>query len=437
MDARKAAIDIFLSGVNSVKPDRLIRRLISFNNDILTIKNTIIPLDNVRDLYVIGGGKASASMASELEFILGNRIKDGFIVTKYHHSVPLNYIRIKEAGHPVPDCNGLEGTKEILDIAHKAGEKDLVICLISGGGSALLTDLPEGCTLKDLATLNNVLLECGASINEMNCIRKHLSTIKGGLLSKAVWPATIISLILSDVIGDQLDVIASGPTAPDPSTFAMAVEILNKYQIEDKIPPQIFRILQEGVQKKRGETLKENDEAFKRTSNIIIGSNTLALQKAKEKAVSIGYEARVITSSLEGDINEVAACILDKVENICKFYSGERICLLFGGEPTLEVTTQGKGGRNQHLALILAKKIKGMKDITFLSAGTDGTDGPTDAAGAVVDTDTYKYSAEQGLDIDKYLENFDSYNFFSREGGLIRTGPTQTNVMDLMIVLLN
>jgi len=436
MDAKQAVIDIFWAGINGVKPDQLIRSSVMCTNNILAIKDKTIDLENVRDLYIIGAGKASASIAKELEIILGNRIKDGFIVTKYNHAVPLSYIRVMEAGHPVPDQNGLDGTKKILKIASKAGAEDLVICVLSGGGSSLLADLPEGCSLNDLASLNDILLKCGATINEMNCIRKHLSKVKGGLLSKAVWPAPIVSLILSDVIGDRIDVIASGPSAPDPTTFTDAVEILKKYQIEDKIPKQFLKVLLQGLQKKREETLKEYDEIFQRTTNIVIGSNSLALQMAKEKAESIGYTAQVITSSLEGDINEVALFIAEKIRRYVKSKPGEKFCLLFGGEPTLKVTDPGKGGRNQHLALMIAQMLEGTKEVTFLSGGTDGTDGPTDAAGAVVSSDTIHHAGMNGLDADDYLRNFNSYDFFKREGGHLMTGPTQTNVMDLMIVLI-
>jgi glycerate 2-kinase len=436
MNAQQAATDIFLAGVKSVKPNQLISGSVTFSNNRLTLKNKTIDLEEIRYLYVIGAGKASASMAKELEFILGDRIKDGLIITKYDHSVPLDYIRIKEAGHPVPDQNGLEGTREILKIAQQAGGKDLIICLLSGGGSALLADLPEGSTLDDLAALNSMLLECGANINEMNCIRKHLSAIKGGLLSKAVWPAQIVSLILSDVIGDRLDVIASGPTAPDPTTFADAIGILKKYQIEDKIPQHFLQYLLQGIHKKGAETLKESDEIFQRTTNIIIGSNLLALKSAKEKAESSSYHAHIITSSLEGDICEVADYITENIKRAVKSNSGEKTCLLFGGEPTIKVAGRGKGGRNQHLALMIAKKIDGIPGVTFLSGGTDGSDGPTDAAGAAVNSNTSKHAMENGLNTDYYLEHSDSYNFFKKEGGHIITGPTKTNVMDLKLALI-
>lgn len=436
MEQRQTAIDIFLAGVESVKPDNLIRSYISVKDNLLKIDKLIFDLSDIKNIYVVGAGKASALMAQEMESVLGSRITKGHIVTKYNHSVPLKYIGYTEAGHPVPDENGIKGTEKILSIARMAGEEDLVICLISGGGSALLTDVPQGCTLDDIKTLNDSLLKSGANINEMNCVRKHLSNVKGGLLAKAASPARIVSLILSDVIGDPLDVIASGPTAPDPTTFADAISIINRYNLGDKIPQQILRVLRDGDANKLQETLKESSEIFQRTTNLIIGTNKLALKKAKEKAESLGYESQIIIDTLEGDVADVAQYMTEMAKSAGKLISGEKICLLFAGEPTVKVKADGLGGRNQHLALFVATLLKETPGITFLSGGTDGSDGPTDAAGAVVDNFTLKNAFDLNLDVANYLENCDSHHFFKQEGGLIITGPTQTNVMDLMVVLI-
>jgi glycerate 2-kinase len=436
MDNRQTAIDIFLAGIESVKPDNLIRRYLSIKENTLSIEKLTFDLSEINNIYVVGAGKASALMARELELILGDRITKGHIVTKYGHSKPLKYISITEAGHPIPDENGIKGTKEILSIAEIAGDKDLVICLLSGGGSALMTDLPEGCTLNDLKILNDLLLKSGVSITEMNCIRKHLSKVKGGMLAKAASPARVISLILSDVIGDPLDVIASGPTAPDPTTFADALSIIKCYHIENQIPQQILKVLIDGIEEKRPETLKDSSEIFRRISNLIIGTNKLALKTAKEMAESLGYEAQIISDTLDRDVSDVAKYIYLISKSTQELKSGKKICLLFGGEPVVKVTGEGLGGRNQHLALTVATLLKDTSGITFLSAGTDGTDGPTDAAGAVVDSATVENAQKLGLNIRQYLENFDSYHFFKKEGGLIITGPTQTNVMDLMIALI-
>ena len=436
MDQRKTAIDIFLAGVESVKPNNLIRSYVSVKDNKLLIEELTLDLSEIKNIYVVGAGKASALMASELESILGYRITCGHIITKYNHSVPLKYIGITEAGHPVPDENGIKGSEEILSIAQMAGENDIVICLISGGGSALLTDLPEGCTLNDLKMFNDILLRSGASIAEMNCVRKHLSRVKGGLLAKAASPARVISLIISDVIGDHIDVIASGPTSPDPTTFSDALSVLKSYKIENTIPPQIYKILQNGFDNKLRDTLKESSDVFFRTTNLIIGTNKLALKTAKDKAESLGYDSQIVSDTLDGDVAEVARYIVEISKSAKQIKTTKRICLLFAGEPTVKVKGTGLGGRNQHLAMIASTLLKDFPGITILSGGTDGTDGPTDAAGAVVDSFTIQNAVDMNLDVNQFIDNFDSYNFFKEEGGLIITGPTQTNVMDLMVAII-
>lgn len=437
MTNRNNAVEIFLAGVENVKPDNLINRVVSLKDNILLFSNIAFDLKFVENIYIIGAGKASALMAHSLESILGSRIEDGHIVTKYHQSLPLQFISITEAGHPVPDQNGVEGTRKILKILKRTRPDDLVICLLSGGGSALLADIPVNCTLEDIMFVNSILLKSGANIQEMNCIRKHLSQVKGGMLAKAASPASLVSLILSDVIGDPLDVIASGPTASDPSTFHDALAILEKYDIENQIPPNILLFLLDGLKGKHPETLKAGDEILDYTYNFVIGNNRLALASATEKAETLGYEARIVTDKLEGEVEDVSAeifkmAILTKQQN-----PHQNICLLFGGEPTVKVRGKGLGGRNQHLALLMAKLLKDQPGITFLSGGTDGTDGPTDATGATADFETFLNGEKLDLDIDAYIQNHDSYHFFKQEGGLIITGPTQTNVMDIMVLLIN
>ena len=434
---RQNAIEIFLAAVESVKPGNLIKSYVSLKNNILQIEKIAFDLTSVKNIYVVGAGKASAAMAQTIESILGSRISAGHIITKYDHSVPLKFIETTEAGHPVPDDNGIKGTKQIVSIVKKAEKDDLVICLISGGGSSLLADVPEGCTLEDLKKVNSLLLKSGANITEMNCIRKHLSNVKGGQLSRAASPARVVCLILSDVIGDPLDVIASGPTAPDPSTFEEAISIIRKYNIENELPEQIYRVLQEGIEKKRQETLKDSDEILWLTNNLIIGTNLLALKTAKERAESLGYESQIVTNKLEGDVSDVANYIFEVAKGVKEKMNNKKICLLFAGEPTVKVKGNGLGGRNQHLALIAARLLKDSPGITFLSGGTDGTDGPTDATGAVVDSFTSENSLNLHLDMQQHINNCDSYNFFKQAGGLIITGPTQTNVMDLMVALID
>ena len=437
MSRRNEATSIFLAGVESVKPDNLIKKFIFLNGNELRIENIVLDLSSIKNIYVVGAGKASAAMAQSMESILGSKISAGHIITKYEHSVPLKFISITEAGHPVPDENGVRGTERILTMVNKAEKDDLVICLLSGGGSALMADVPDGCTLEDLKSLSSILLKTGANITEMNCIRKHLSRVKGGLLAKAAAPARVVTLILSDVIGDPLDVIASGPTVPDPTTFADAISILRKYNIENTIPRQIYRALHDGLVKKRQETLKEFDEALLKTTNLIIGNNTLALGSAKQKAEALGYETQILSNTLQGEVDEVAGHIIKHAQSVNYENNNKKICLLFAGEPTVKVKGSGLGGRNQHLALTVARYLKDLQGVTILSGGTDGSDGPTDATGAVVDYMTLNNATKLHLDIDQYINNSDSYNFFKKEGGLIVTGPTQTNVMDLMVVLIN
>lgn len=437
IDNRQLAFEIFMAGVEQVKPNKLIQKAISCSKDILLINNHVFDLSDVQHVYVTGAGKASALMAQALESLLGSRITGGHVVTKYGHSVPLKYIEVSEAGHPMPDDNGLKSTQRILSFAQKADKNDLFICLISGGGSSLLTDIPEECTLADFVLLNDVLLKCGAEIGEINCIRKHLSKIKGGQLAKMASPAVVISLILSDVIGDPLDVIASGPTAPDQSTFADAMAVLERYSLSAKIAPSILKILKEGAQGKRPETLKKNDVVVNQIYNFIIGNNKLALESAKAKAENLGFHTQIETSILSGNVEDVAINLVDTALKWKKEHKAGKSCLLYGGEPTVNITGNGLGGRNQHLALIMAKLLQNQAGITVLCGGTDGTDGPTDAAGAVADYRTSDHALRLNLDIDLYLRNCDSYHFFQQEGGLIITGPTQTNVMDIITILID
>jgi glycerate-2-kinase len=376
-------------------------------------------------------------MGAEVEKILGSRITDGHIIVKYGHSCKLKHIKVTEAGHPIPDSNGYRATGKILEIASKAGINDLVICLLSGGGSALLSDFPEGSSLPELIIVNDLLINCGACISEINSVRKHLSRVKGGQLARTVSPATLVSLILSDVPGDPLDVIASGPTTPDPTTFQQALSVIDKFNLKTSVPLGIMRYLIEGALGKMPETPKPGDPVFEKSHNILVGTNSLALEAAREKAREFNINAVIIDNQLQGDTNSVAEYL---VETALSFKADKNevkpVCLLFGGETTVKMTGKGSGGRNQHLALLTANLLKDYPGITVLSAGTDGNDGPTDAAGAVVDSDTVPDALAKSIDSVKYLKEFDSYHFFRKTGGHIKTGPTMTNVMDIIVVLI-
>ncbi|MGN6601583.1 MAG: glycerate kinase type-2 family protein [Ginsengibacter sp.] len=437
MDAKIIAQQIFLAGVESVMPAQMTGRNIFKGKGKIFLGNKELDVGKFEQVYVIGAGKASAKMALEIESVLGDKISSGHVVVKYGHGCKLQYIDVSEAGHPVPDANGYAATKKILEVAEQATENDLVICLISGGGSSLLTDLPVDSSMEELITLNELLLRSGADIQEINAVRKHLSKVKGGQLAQSAFPATVVTFILSDVIGDPLHSIASGPTVPDPTTFADAIAVLNKYDLHSKVSPILTAYLRMGINGLIPETPKPGDPIFTRTHNFIIGSNKIALEACKKKASEYGLNSFIITSQLDGDVAGAANEIIDKAIGYQNKSSVKKpCCLLFGGETTVKVTGNGVGGRNQHFALYVSILLKDQTGITLLSAGTDGNDGPTPVAGAVVDTNTYPDAIDKGLKVEEYLQNFDSYHFFEKAGGHIITGPTMTNVMDLIVVII-
>jgi glycerate 2-kinase len=437
MNAKDCAEQIFRAGVESVLPDKMILKSLKIENNILSINDISIQLNKINRIIVIGAGKASALMAKEVESILGGRITDGHIIVKHGNDCKLDYIQVTEAGHPTPDQYGFQATSDIVQLVRNAKKNDLVICLISGGGSSLLVDLPEGIGIDELIELNQLLLKSGANIKEMNTIRKHVSNVKGGHLAKTAFPATLVSLILSDVVGDALDVIASGPTSPDSSTFQDAIHILKKYNLLEKISQPVVLHLTKGIEGKIPETPKPGDQIFKNIHNFIIGSNKIALEAAQSRAIGLGYKTIIITSELVGDTTKTAEYVVDLALNIQRNIMHQRtVCLLFGGETTVQVKGSGLGGRNQHLALTAACLLSGTKGITLLSAGTDGNDGPTDAAGAIVDGNTYQDAQSKNSTPESYLLEFDSYHFFEKVGGHIITGFTLTNVMDLIVVLI-
>ncbi|MCK4755209.1 MAG: glycerate kinase, partial [Calditrichia bacterium] len=349
----------------------------------------------------------------------------------------LQKIHLHEAAHPVPDENGLRSTEILLTNLDNLTERDCVFVLLTGGGSALLECLPDEIKLDDLQKLSSVLLECSATIHEINCIRKHISLIKGGQLAKKIYPARCVTLALSDVIGDDLSVIASGPTSPDPTTFNDALVILEKYDVTDKIPAVILNHLKRGSESKIPDTPKREDQVFKNVTNIVIGNNRLALNNAKETAESLGFKTIILTSMLEGEAREIARVVASIISEVQ--LTGTPIkkpaCILLGGEPTVKIQGTGKGGRNQELALAVA--LSNINEpYVCVSVGSDGTDGPTDAAGAIVDHTTLSRAESAGLNAQEYLKNNDSYNFFAPLGDLIITGPTGTNVMDVIFALV-
>lgn len=437
-EMRKDISDIFYCGLKAVEPGAAIKRYCHLADDHLYIGNRVYDLLQFNNLFVIGAGKATAPMASALENILGKRITKGVISVKYNHVTELSNVRQIEAGHPIPDENGIKGTNTILGMAKDAGEDDLILCLISGGGSALLPGPARGLTLQNKQDTMHVLLSCGAAIHEINTIRKHISQIKGGNLARIAYPATLISLILSDVVGDVPDIIASGPSVPDSSTFHDCMKIIDRYHIIKELPESIVKHIKEGMSGNIPENPKQNDRIFEKTHNLIVGSNMEAILSAQKKAESLNYNTIVLSSMIEGETRHVARVHTAIAREIRK--TGLPVqppaCILSGGETTVTIKGKGKGGRNQEFALASAFDIAEEKNIAVFSGGTDGNDGPTDAAGAISDTDTIKKATELGLDPGKYLANNDSYHFFKQTGDLFITGPTNTNVMDLRIILV-
>jgi hydroxypyruvate reductase len=435
---RRDAKKIFLHAVHAADPQKILSSQVSLQGKILRIGERKYHLPQYKRIFVAGTGKASAAMAVSLEKILGTRITQGWMNVKYGHSQRLKRIRVQEAGHPLPDEKGLEGAREMVRMLSPLAEDDLVIFLISGGGSALLPLPVEGITLAEKQATTNQLLSCGAAIQEINALRKHLSRIKGGGLAKIVYPATLVALILSDVIGDPLDAIASGPTVPDPTTYEDCARILNKYQLWEKVPPSVAGHIRDGLEGKKEETRKEGDPAFQKVYNLVVGNNFLAIKAARKAAQDLGYRPVILSSLVEGETREVAkvhAAIAKEV-----LLSGNPLlppaCILSGGETTVTLKGKGKGGRNQEFALAAALEIAGWEEILVMSGGTDGTDGPTDAAGAFADGKTVSRGKTMGLDPWSFLEENDSYSFFNNLGDLLITGPTGTNVMDLRIMLV-
>lgn len=393
-------------------------------------------------VFLVGFGKAAFLMANAVSDHAPDIITRGIIITKYGHTQGQKLssnIEIYEAGHPVPDERGVEATRKAIEMLKVADEKTLILCLISGGGSALLVSPKTGLSLDDKQAVTNLLLKAGASISELNTVRKHISDIKGGRLAEYAYPAHVISLILSDVIGDSFDVIASGPTSPDSTTYAMARDVLKKYDLTAMVPMAVKDILDAGVAGKLADSPKDGNPIFSRVENIIVGSNTKAILAAERKAAELGYDTMILSTELTGEAADAARWLATHAIEVHKSLQkkhGKTTCLISGGETTVTVKGTGKGGRNTELALVFALETQGIQRITFLSAGTDGTDGPTDAAGAIVNEKTIQNASSFGLDPVAYLKNNDSYTFFSRTGELFMTGPTGTNVMDIQIILI-
>jgi hydroxypyruvate reductase len=427
-------VRIFNAAVKAVQPEQLIAKHLRLHEDKIQLGEEIMPIGNVRNFFVAGAGKATAAMSAEVEKILGYRIKDGAVAIKTGHHLPLKYVRQIEAGHPLPNFNSVVGANEITALVKQAHHSDVIIFLLSGGASSLMTDLPYGCTLEEIHHVFDLLLKSGASIHEMNIVRKHLSEIKGGQLIRQTHGAIVVTFIISDVIGNDVSIIGSGPTVPDPSTFNDAYSILEQYNLLEKAPTSVLNHLEKGRTKIIADTPKPGDKIFDRTRTYLMGDNNIALSAAAEEAKKLGYETEIVTNSMQGDV-EVAAKEWTAIA--MSHDRNKKYCLIAGGETTVKVRGYGKGGRSQQFALTAAIGLQNNPHISLLAGGTDGTDGPTDAAGAIVNGGTIEAAGSKGLEAEKYLSNNDAYTFFEKAGGLLKTGPTQTNVMDIVITLIN
>ena len=434
---RKHARAIFDAALKAADPIQAVRRHVRVEAGALIAGRKRYRLDRFERVWILGAGKASATMAQACESVLGKRVAGGLVVTKYGHGARLRRVEVHEAGHPVPDEAGLAGARRLLELAADAGPSDLVLFLVSGGASAL-TPLPaDPITLAEKQETTRLLLASGANIHEINTVRKHISAFKGGQVARAAAPATMITLLLSDVIGDNFESIGSGPTVPDPSTFQDAEQVLLRYDLLERVPASVRHRIKS---LEADETPKPDDACFSKCQTLLVGSNRLAVDAAAVKARELGYRPLVLSTSIEGETRDVArmhAAIACEV-----LESGRPIkapaCILSGGETTVTLKGTGKGGRNQEFALAAAIDLAGRDGVCVLSGGTDGTDGPTDAAGAMATGSTVTLAQSKGLSATDYLSRNDSYNFFDSlgDGSLLKTGPTRTNVMDVRLLLV-
>jgi len=434
---RQDAREIFNAALTAADAAKAVSRHLKLAGDAIDIAGRPYSLRSFKRLFVIGAGKGSALMCRALVELIGDWLYGGTIIAKYGYAVAMKKIAIIEAGHPIPDENGLRATERIVRLLRQTTSDDLVINLISGGGSALLCSPADGISFHEKQEITRRLLSCGAPIGEINAIRKHISKVKGGRLARLAYPSTLISLILSDVVGDSISDIASGPTAPDPSTFSECQVILDRYKLRTE-NASIARFIDKGSAGEIEETPKPGDSIFDNVMNMVVGSNRIAVIAAKEQAERLGYSVKVIDKLAEGEATELAvahAAIAKKI-----YHSGtvrRPACVISGGEATVTLRGDGLGGRNQEFALATALEIDGLDGVVALIGGTDGSDGPTEAAGGIVDGGTVRRGEIKGLDARDYLSRNDSYHYLKATDDLLVTGPTFTNVMDLRLFIID
>ena len=429
-EPREAAAAIWRAALAAGDVAPLIRRHLRVDGRILKAGPLHLDLDRVRRILVLGVGKAGAAMAASAETVLGGRVSGGFVVVKDGYRVATASVEVVEAGHPVPDARGVAASARVLELATSATADDLVLFLVSGGGSALTPAPAPPVTLEEKQALTRLLLAAGATINELNAVRKHLSRFKGGLLARAAAPATVLTLALSDVIGDPLDVIASGPTAPDPTTYADALAVLDRRGVLEGAPRAIVERLRAGAGGALAETPKPGDPVFARVTNLVIGNNALVADAAAAEAERRGYRPHVLTRALQGEARDTARDLVARARAL-----PAPAALIAGGETTVTVRGRGRGGRCQEFALAAALALEAGESLVVLAAGTDGTDGPTDAAGGVVDAATLVRGRAAGADAARALADNDAHAFLRAAGACIVSGPTNTNLLDLYLIL--
>jgi len=429
---------MYAAAVRAVDPCAATTRALQRQGDTLRVADTTIDLTTVGNIFVVGFGKAAAVMAQGVESVLGDRITAGLVVTKYGHALPTQTIRVLEAAHPTPDAASVDASARIVAMIDDCAAADLVICLVSGGGSAVFEQPVAGITLEDMQETTQQLLHAGAPITALNTVRKHLSAVKGGQLARRAAPATLVALLLSDVVGDALDVIASGPTVPDSTTFADAIAVLRQYGVHGTIPAPARDYLAAGARGERLETPKPGDPIFETTHTKVIANGQAALDAAARVSEAMGLRTLILSSSLEGEARDVARMWSSVALQVRRYAQplSPPCCILAGGETTVTVKGDGIGGRNSEFALAAACLIGDARGIVVASLATDGGDGPTDAAGAVATSATLALARGHGRDAARMLARNDAHTFFAAVGGLVRPGPTGTNVNDLMIALI-
>ena len=433
---QSAAVEqVIQAALNAADPRAAVRRALLLKENRLAAAGKSLDLSRSAHIRLVGIGKAAQRMALGALDVLGERVSDGMIITK-HRETNLSFperIQVLLGGHPIPDNHSLESSRALAHFLEGCAESDLVICLISGGGSALLTDPPVGIGLEEIQELTRLLLACGANIGEINTLRKHLDRMKGGGLARLAAPAQLVTLILSDVMGSPLDVIASGPTVADPSTFADGLAILQKYQIEERVPVNIRSYLQSGARGEIPETLKPDDPLLARVIHQVVASNPQAADAALVTARTAGFHTLLLTTYLQGEASQAGVFLAGILKQIAS--SSQPLprpaCLVAGGETTVTLRGSGLGGRNQEMALGAVPLLAGLSNAALVTLGTDGEDGPTDAAGAIVTGKTLDQALQQDLNPQTFLQNNDSYHFFEALECLLKPGPTGTNVNDL------